>query len=697
MMAGIVLSIPEILVLRRVLPPSLIAVFITLVAVGIVIVGFLFNALDLGSVAALHLACAGWRIRRELMTGTGLKRGDEAMLDLRNRYLFAPIKTGYSDGTGQVTNRHLAFYRERSRHVGAVIPEPFYLDRSLRELPTQMGIDSDDKLVGLRRLTATIHANDGAAVAHLNHPGRMANPRIPGNTFLSSTNEPCAHSGGATPKVMDEADMDHVVQLFVAGAQRAREAGFDAIELQLGHGYLLAQFLSPLVNTRTDAWGGDFAARSRFPLKVVDAVRESVDLPLLVRVSGSEMIPGGIDVRESTALALELKKRDVAAVHVSAGTLCNTAPWFFQHMFVPAGKTWDMAEAIGREAGVRVVVVGRINSVEDAQRLSARFPNDYLAVGRGLVADPDFVGKAIGAVEGPVRPCLACAEGCLGGVRASLGLQCLVNPLVGREELKVVPAERPKSFAVVGGGLAGMEAAITLAERGHSVDLFEAERLGGQFNLAPLTPNKRSMGRLVPYLTQEVHRRGVRVIERRAAAPDLLEYDSIVVATGSRPQQLHVPGMDSYRWADILADDELPKGEHVLIIGGGLIGVDVATALVPRENEVTIVKRTEDFGEDMEMIAKNLSLKTMSDSEVRFSDHTHIERMEGHTVHAVRDGEHIRFEDVDLVIIVTGMASDAALVAELQGAIPVIAVGDAKRVGNAQDAITDAFLTAREL
>jgi pyruvate/2-oxoglutarate dehydrogenase complex dihydrolipoamide dehydrogenase (E3) component len=205
------------------------------------------------------------------------------------------------------------------------------------------------------------------------------------------------------------------------------------------------------------------------------------------------------------------------------------------------------------------------------------------------------------------------------------------------------------------------------------------------------------MGRLIPYFDDELRRHDVRVVPRRAGAQDVLGYDGVVIATGSHPQDLSIPGLTSYRWADLLEDDELPTGKHVLIVGGGLIGVDVATALIPRDNKVTIVKRTEDFGEDMELIAKQLSLKMMREKGVSFSDHTYIERMDGRTMHAVRDGRPITFDDVDLVVITTGMNSDDRLLGELEGAVPVAVVGDAKHVGNAQDAIADAFLTAREL
>jgi len=618
------------------------------------------------------------------------------MLTLRNQFIFAPIKAGYSDGTGQVTQRHLAFYRERSRHVGAVTPEPLYLDARLREVPTQMGIDAEDKVQGLRRLVDTIHGGGAKAIAHLNHPGRMANPKIPGNRFVSSTGRPC-ENGGATPTALDTAGLEEVLGLHVDAAVRAAQVGFDAIELQLGHGYLLAQFLSPLVNDRTDELGGDLEGRMRFPLRVVDAVRSAVDLPVFVRVSGSEMVEGGIVVEDTVVLARELTARGVEAVHVSAGTVCQTPPWFFQHMFVPKGKTWEMARRVRDEAGARVVVVGRVSSTEDAAGLRDDFPEGYIAVGRALVADPDFVGKCLGEVEEPVRPCLACAEGCLGGVKSGRGLQCLVNPRVGREQLEDGLAEQARHFAVAGGGPAGMQAALTLRRRGHQVDLFEKDALGGQFNLAPLTPNKRSLGSLVPYLASSLERRGVKVVKSQVQASDLRAYDGVIVATGSAPKVPNIPGLKYYRWADLLADETLPREQHVLIIGGGLIGVDVATALIPLGNRVTIVKRTEDFGEDMELIAKTLSLKMMKQHGARFSDRTHITRVDGRTVYADRNGEDVVFEDVDLIVVSTGMRSSIDLVTDLHGAVPVRVVGDANRVGNAREAIEDAYLTAREL
>jgi len=619
------------------------------------------------------------------------------VLLLKNPFIFAPIKTGYSDGSGAVTERHLAFYERRSPYLGAVIPEPFYMDKGLREIPTQMGIDDDNKIEGLKKLVDSIHRSGTKAIAHLNHPGRMANPHIPDNYFLSSTDRPC-ENGGATPKRMSREDMESVIHLFEEAAVRTEKAGFDSIEIQLGHGYLMAQFISPFVNDRSDEFGGSFENRIRFPLEILQAIMDSVNLPIIVRISGDEMIPEGIKLPEMIELSKLLEKKGVWAIHVSAGTVCSTPPWLFQHMFVPKGKTWEMAKKIGKEISIPAIFVGQINRLEDIEKLKKEYSADYIAIGRALVADPDFIGKYFAEVKGPLRPCLACVEGCLGGVKSGQGLQCLVNPEVGREKETVEPAKRHKNYAVVGGGLAGMQAAITLKKRGHGVDLFEKNTLGGQFNLAPLTPNKKSMARLVPYFIEELKNNKVNIIFKETTKSNLIpKYDGVILATGSKPALPSIPGLTKFRWADILLKENLPKNKKVLIIGGGLIGVDIATALIPKNNKVTIVKRTTDFGEDMEMIAKNLSLKMMKEKGTVFSDHTYIKKIEGRIVHAERKGKNIRFDEIDIIVVSTSMTSYNPLEKELKKKIPVYVIGDAKKVGNAQDAIRDGYETAKAL
>ena len=614
------------------------------------------------------------------------------MLDLRNPFIFAPIKTGFGDGSGLINQRHIDFYRRRAKYVGAVTPEPMYLDKGLREIPQQIGIDGEDKLEGLKSLVDAIHAEGAKVIAHLNHAGRMANPKIPGNYFVSSTDRPC-ENGGATPKRMDRADMDRAKQLFVNAAELAARAGFDIIEVQFGHGYLLAQFLSPAVNDRDDEYGGSLENRMRFPLEVLDAVMSAVDLPVIVRVSGDEMTPGGLTIDDTIQIAAVLKERGVAAVHVSAGTSCSSPPWYFQHMFVPEGKTWEMAARVKKEVDVPVIAVGRINSFEKIDRVRDEFGADYFAIGRALVADPDFVGKYLGQVEDNIyRPCLACSEGCLGGVKAGLGLQCVVNPLVGDDMRQIEPARVSKKFVVVGAGPAGLEAAITLKKRGHQVVMYEKNKIGGQFNLASLPPHKQSLARLIDYYKDELARLEIPVIFKEATAADILsgDYDAAILATGAVPVIPPIEGLDKYFWAEVLEDDNLFEGKKAVIIGGGLIGIEVASKLIDRGNEVIIVEMLDEVARGMEMLERKLTLDKLAKKGVQIYKSTRVTKIDGDKVY-IEGAANGVIEGVDHIILATGMKPYNPLEPELEGKITLYVIGDARQVGKVKDAIRDGF------
>jgi len=619
------------------------------------------------------------------------------MLELQNPFIMAPIKLGYSDGTGRINDRFISFYKRRNKRIGAIIPEPFYLDRRLREIPNQMGIDHDEKIEGLQKLADTIHENGAKAIAHLNHPGRMANPNIPGNLFVSSIDDPCPN-GGAIPKQMTKEDMDEVTSLFVSAAKRAEQSGFDAVELQMGHGYLLAQFISPAVNTRKDEFGGSFENRVRFPLAVFDAVKSAVTIPIIIRVSGDEMIPEGITLEETKKLAKLLQEQGAEAIHVSAGTVCSTPPWFFQHMFVPKGKTWEFAGSIQESLDIPVIFVGRVNSAGDIKKLQEQYHARYIGIGRGLVADPDFLSKYYENIPGPIRPCLACSDGCLGGVKSGEGLQCVVNPEIEFGEQPLVKADRPLSYAVVGGGLAGMQAAISLHERGHKVDLYETDQLGGQFNLAYLPPNKESLKGIIDYFKDQLNRYTIPVIKETATADMLLDsnYNGVVLATGSRPAIPPIKGLGEYYWAECLLEENLPTKKRVVVIGGGLIGVEIASNLVDKDNTVYLVEMLSEIARGMELIEKKLTLQKLAKHKVTILTDTRVSQIDGNKVHLDGANETI-VDNIDVIVVATGMKSYNPLEPELKNQLPVSVVGDAKQIGKAKDAIRSAYEIASAL
>ncbi len=618
------------------------------------------------------------------------------MLSLKNPFIFAPVKLGYTTGNGKVNQRHLNFYDVRSKNMGAVTYEPLYLDKGLRELPTQLGIDDDDKIEGLIVLNNSVHDNGAKAIAHLNHPGRMANPKLPGNYFLSSVDTACENRG-AVPKAMDRADRLQVISLFQDAARRAEKAGFDIIELQFGHGYLMAQFISPAVNTRQDEYGGSFENRIKFPLEILENVQKAIHIPIIARISGDEMTPNGFHLEDMIRFAKILKKKGVAAIHVTAGTACSTPLWFFQHMFVPKGKTWEMAARLKKEVGMPVVFVGRINSAKDVDFLLNEYHADYIGLGRALVADPGFTGKYLHLVEGNIRPCPACSEGCLGGVKSGAGLGCVVNPIVGHEgENPLQPITKKKHIAVAGGGLAGMQASISLKKRGHQVTLFEKDRLGGQFNLAWLPPKKESLKEIVDYFKNEIRDAGIEVKHEKAKVENLVGkgYDGVIIATGSVPVVPPIKGLKTYYWADFLEENNLPEDQTILVVGGGLIGIEMASKLVDLNNKVIIVEMLDEIARGMEMLEKKLTLQKLNQKNIPIHLNTKVVEINGPRVTIEKKGKTSTLEGIDKIVMATGMKPVDELKAKLAGKVPLYLVGDAAKPGKAQEAIAGAYYLA---
>jgi len=617
------------------------------------------------------------------------------MIDLRNEFIMATVKTGYGTKEGWITEKHLNFYKARSKYIGAIIPEPLYLDKALRELPTQIGIDHDDKLEGLQKLTNLLNQDGVKAIAHLNHPGRMANPKIPGNYFVSSTDKSC-ENGGAAPTALDKDSLEKVTNLFVQAAIRAEKANFDYIELQFGHGYLLGQFISKAVNDRKDAYGGSFTNRIKFPLEVLEAVRKATKLEIIARISGDEMTPNGIKIDEMQEFSIILAEKGVSAIHVSAGTACSTPPWFFQHMFVPKGKTWQLADKIREVVPIPVIYVGQINDFSDIDAIKEKAKGSFIAVGRPLVADPDFVGKYLGIIKENLRPCLACSEGCLGGVKSGKGLGCTVNPLVGKEDFEMTKTKTSKNIAVIGGGLAGMTAAITLKKRGHEITVYEKNKLGGQFNLAYLPPHKYSLLKLVHYLENEVAYHHIEVLNKEANTTDFTQYDEILIATGSLPQIAPIEGLKDYFWAEVLEEHNIPENSKSLVIGGGLIGTEVANMLLSKGNKVIIVEMLADVARGMEMIERKLTLNAFQNENVTVFVNTKVQEISGKEVFIEGLDFKQTLTDIDHIILATGMKSHNPFSA---GSLdkPVHIIGDAHKVGKAQDTIENAFLVANTI
>lgn len=459
-------------------------------------------------------------------------------VDLPNRIAMAPMKTAYGTKEGRVTEKLLAYFRRRAEGgVGLIISEPFYVDRRGVEHPKQLGIDNDDKLEGLQKLAVAVHDAGSKVFAHINHGGRAANPKAAGAPPEAPSKVTCARTG-FEPEVLTENRIADITAAFVDAAARARKAGFDGVELQFGLGYLVSQFLSPATNLRDDGYGGDPERRMRFAREVLLGVREAVgaEFPVGVRLSGSEKVSGGLEIEDAVSLSRNLDAWGADMLHVATGSNCDSLPWYFQHMALPAGVNEKLASQVKSKVNVPVMAAGRLGDPERIRELIGTEMVDMVAVGRPLLADPDLPKKMRADRDDHVLLCGHCLQGCFANVKAGRGIGCNINPLVGRELEAPAPVDRQKHVVVVGGGPAGMQAALTAHVRGHRVTLLEKGELGGQFALAYLSPAKGRMKKPLDSLVEQLMRSGVDVRVNEEATADAIESlrpGAVIVATGN--------------------------------------------------------------------------------------------------------------------------------------------------------------------
>lgn len=621
-------------------------------------------------------------------------------LTLSNRLLMAPVKTGFGEPDGGVSDRLLAYYRRRAvGGVAAIIVEPLYIDAAGKEHPRQLAIDCDDVVAGLRRLTDVIHDGGARAIAHLNHAGRAANPKASRRPPEAPSAVACPTTG-AVPQALDTSRIAELVQAFAKAARRARDAGFDAVEVQCGLGYLVAQFLSPFTNRRSDEYGGSRELRERFARDVVTATLEALDgaIPILARISASEQFDGGLGPDDGRRLAGQLADWGVSAIHVVTGSACDTPPWYYQHMSLPEGVNQNLARQIKTEAGVPVIVAGRLGVPGTIQDVIRYGQADMVALGRPLVADPDLPRKMNAGRHDAVLLCGSCLQGCLANVKAGRGLACIVNPEVGYEGEPETPAEQPRHVVVVGGGPAGLMAAIVARRRGHQVTLLEQNGLGGQFSLAPLAPGKAAMARPLNSLLRLTSRSGADILTGVVATAKQvadLQPDVVVLATGARPAAAAIPGLDAALTGNDVLTGRADTGQRVLIVGGGMVGIEVAEFLASRGKAVTVVELLDEIGRNMEPITRKLTLRRLGQLPVEILTETVLERVREGTA-TVRGPDGIRqLGPFDSVVVAVGTQSNDELAAPLMArGFEVRVVGDAAEPGHIIGAVSSAWRVA---
>jgi 2,4-dienoyl-CoA reductase-like NADH-dependent reductase (Old Yellow Enzyme family)/thioredoxin reductase len=512
---------------------------------------------------------------------------------------------------------------------------------------------------------------------------------------------------GTIAREMPEHEMDRIADAYAAAADGIRSAGFDVLLLHFGHGLLVGQFLSPLTNKRKDAYGGSLENRARFPTKIIDRIRERVGRRLLVevRISGSEVIPGGIGVEEAIGFARLIEDR-IDLIQVSAG-IHNPRYMTVVHPcgFLPPMPNVKYAEAV-KKAGVKVPVaaIGGIQDLAQAELVLAEGRADVVAVARGWIADPELAEKAYEGRGGDVRPCVKCMR-CHDGAVYENRFACTVNPRIGLEDalpsMIALPSRR-KRVAVIGGGPAGMQAALVASERGHEVVLLEKDdALGGTLRFSEKVEFKRDLRRFKDWLAYQVTKSGIELRLGARATPELigeLGADIVVAAVGAEPIVPRIPGMDGRNVVMALRSYGMEEeiGEEVVVIGGGQVGCETALHLAKLGRKVAVIEMQGAMAPDASPTHRTELLYELEDcGRVSLVASARCERIDRSGV-AYRDaGGAERSVRADTVVVAVGMRSREGEAESFRGAAPrFVTVGDCVRPATVEQAIRGAFAAA---
>ncbi len=624
-------------------------------------------------------------------------------MKLKNRVVMPPMVTNFATEDGAVTRRMVRYYQERARGgVGLVIVEMSACHPAGKGFPCMVAAYHDRFIPGLNELAEGIQVYGPCAALQIGHAGRQTSRHISGYPVKAPSPIPVS---GTTeiPQEMSPGEIEEAVEAFGAAALRAKRAGFDAVELHGTHGYLLNQFLSPYTNQRVDDYGGNFEKRLRFAVEVIRAVRGRVgdDYPVLFRLCANEYLEDekGITLSLAKEIGPRLVEAGVDMLHVTGG-MGETGDHLIQPLYYDRAYNVYLAEGIKEVVGeTPVIAAGSIMDPDLAGRILKEGKADLVAVGRGLIADPQFVNKAKDGAPHQIRPCIRCNE-CTGRLRKGFRLSCTVNPMMGREEEEgLTPVLQAKRILVVGGGPAGMEASRILSLRGHEVILCDqGDSLGGLLRLAAVPPWKRDLQGLLDWLKRQIQESAVRVQLNTEVGPEYvkrLKPDALILCTGSMPHRPAVPGAESTPTAlDVLKG--VPVGEEVIICGGGLVGCETGWYLAEQKKKVTIVEMLQDLALDMEARSRMALLKGLVAQGVRKVYPFNMQEIiEGHGVVGIDKEGRKREIKGDTVVLATGFNSHRPLPDPGPECREFFIIGDAKRPRRIMDAMAEANHIAR--
>lgn len=666
------------------------------------------------------------QLRMQLLEPLKLNR-----LLLRNRIVMAPMDCNFAGINGEVTDRMIAHYEKRARYgAGLIIIEATSIDAEAKNLVCQPTIASDSYIPGWSNLAERIHVWGAKTFVQIMHPGNEAEVGD-----LVAPSDVTSRIIGRIPRVLVPEEIEDIITGFVKAADRAKRAGFDGVEIHAAHGYLVNQFLSPFYNRRTDIWGGDLNNRARLAVRIIGDIKRGLgpDFTVGIRFSADEFISGGLVIEESCLLAQLFQDAGADLLHVSGG-IYDSLIFISGTSAMPQGMLVPLAKAVRESVDIPVITVGRINDPMVGEKALKEEAADLVAFGRAFLADPQFPSKLEEGKLDEIRKCIGCKY-CLGRTHTGRDVRCAIEPATGREQYldNVPPTGSPKKVLVIGGGPAGIQAAISAAEAGHHVVLAEEqEQLGGQLRLACI-PLFKENHYFLEYLINRVKKLDIQVLLNQKGGKELIEKvnpDTVIVAVGAVEMDLkNISDQNQSNivscWQALQHPETL--GDRVVVIGGGSTGCETAeflsgekielellgmigqgpgiqynvkskTSIGPKR-EVTVIEMLEDIALDQSEHNRDLLLLRLKECGVTLQKKAKVLSIQNNTL-TYLDSEKLEIQSVeaDHFVVSVGVVPRRDVIGEVEkSGVRFIEIGDCSKIGKIADAVYQGSLAASQL